>query len=432
MEKVKTFHFLSLTPVVIIMAKKSIAIVLLIVILGGLNIFQFFYFTTILHQENLAIDVESVLNGNREDYIGKVITLDGFYIEGGANISLLVTDPIVYENNSLTPNNYLLIGGTVPTSLQGQQGAQIQLRGEVSWADAEEGLLSIKYSKYKIIKEAILGTMKNVLINPSLLKKGHDLVPLVQTKYAVLISGGIKPEKAYARYWNDITAMYTILTWFYGYDPANIYIIYKDGVAENNYAPCHGPATHTFIQSVFSELENKMTRIDDLFIYTTNHGGSAGLSLWGPLDPYVLTPNELNNMLLNIEYHQEIIIMEQCKSGVFIPALSQAGRVILTACSPYQSSYGCDTEGAWDEFLFHFMSAVIQFNINGDPAVVDSDTSGDGRVSMYEAFMYASAHDSRLENPYYDDDGDGSGIVAFFLNLLDPADEGLFGLNTFL
>ena len=175
-----------------------------------------------------------------------------------------------------------------------------------------------------------------------------------------------------------------------------------------------------------------MTRIDDLFIYTTNHGGSAGLSLWGPLDPYVLTPNELNNMLLNIEYHQEIIIMEQCKSGVFIPALSQAGRVILTACSPYQSSYGCDTEGAWDEFLFHFMSAVIQFNINGDPAVVDSDTSGDGRVSMYEAFMYASAHDSRLENPYYDDDGDGSGIVAFFLNLLDPADEGLFGLNTFL
>jgi hypothetical protein len=417
---------------VIKMAKKSIAIVLLIVILGGLNIVQFLYFTIVLPQENNPLDVESVLNGNKEDYIGKIITLNGFYIEGGANISLLVTDPLVYENNSLTPSNYILIGGSVPSSLQGQQGAQVQITGKVSWADAEEGLLSIGYAKYEIIKEPVLGSMKNIMINPSLIKEGHDLVPLVQTKYAVLISGGINPEKAYARYWNDITTMYTILTWLYGYDPANIYIAYKDGVAENNYAPCHGPATHTFIESVFSELEGKMSRIDDLFIYTTNHGGSAGLSLWGPLDPYVLTPNELNTMLENIDYHQEIIVMEQCKSGVFIPTLSQAGRVILTACSPYQSSFGCDTEGPWDEFVYHFMCAVAKIKLNGDLGSVDADTSGDGRVSMYEAFMYASAHDSRLENPYYDDDGDGQGIMSYLLSLLDPADEGYFGSITFL
>ena len=194
----------------------------------------------------------------------------------------------------------------------------------------------------------------------------------------------------------------------------------------------NGPATHANIQAVFTELEDKMTRIDDLFIYTTNHGGTAGLSLWGPLDPYVLTPNELNNMLLNIDYHQEIIVMEQCKSGVFIPILSQAGRVILTACSPYQSSWGCDNEGEWDEFVYHFMCAVAQIKINGDPGVVDADTSGDGKVSMYEAFMYASAHDSRLENPYYDDDGDGKGIMSYLLQFLDPVDEGYFGSITFL
>ena len=51
---------------------------------------------------------------------------------------------------------------------------------------------------------------------------------------------------------------------------------------------------------------------------------------------------------------------------------------------------------------------------------------------MYKAFFYASAHDSRLENPYYDDDGDGNGLMAYLLQFLDPADEGLFGMNTFL
>jgi hypothetical protein len=183
---------------------------------------------------------------------------------------------------------------------------------------------------------------------------------------------------------------------------------------------------------VFSELEGKMTRSDDLFIYATNHGGTSGLSLWGPMDPYVLTPTELNTMLENIFYRQMIIVMEQCKSGVFIDTLSQTRRVILTAASSWQNSYGCDTEGAWDEFVYHFMTAVAQVKINGDPGLVDSDTNNDGRVSMYEAFMYASAHDSRPENPWYDDDGDGDGLPAIFLGLLDPADEGAFGLNTFL
>ncbi|MHA2096518.1 MAG: C13 family peptidase, partial [Candidatus Hodarchaeales archaeon] len=345
------------------MSNKSLAVVAIIIILGGLNIVQLTIFTLPeLSSENTPLDVESVLDGDKEEYIGKTITLDGYYIEGGGNSSLLVTDPIVFENNSLTPSNYLMIGGSVPSSLHGQQGAQVHMTGEISWADAEEGLLSIRYSKYKLIKEGALTHLANKFVNIDYLKDELVFVPYVTTKYAVLISGGIKPEKAYSRYWNDITAMYFILTWLYGYNPANIYVVYKNGIAEDNFVPVHGPATHTYLQTVFTELEGKMGRVDDLFIYATNHGGSSGLSLWGPLDPYALTPTELKNMLSPIDYRKQIIVMEQCKSGVFIPELSQAGRVILTACSPYQSSYSCDTEGAWDEFVFHFMSAVAQFN----------------------------------------------------------------------
>ncbi len=274
------------------MSNKSLAAIAIILILGGLNIIQFNFFTLPqLSGENTPFDVETVLDGDKEEHIGKTITLDGYYIEGGSNLFLLVTDPIVYEKNSLTPTNYLMIGGSIPLSLQGQQGAQVHLTGEISWADVEEGLLSIKYTKYKLIKEGVIGHLANKFFNLEHLKEELSFVPYVTTKYAVLISGGIKPEKAYARYWNDITGMYFILTWLHGYDPANMYVVYKNGIAEDNFAPVHGPATHTYIQAVFSELEEKMGRLDDLFIYTTNHGGTAGLSLWKALDPSVLTPN---------------------------------------------------------------------------------------------------------------------------------------------
>ena len=218
-----TFIYVSLSPCVIPMSNKSLATIAIILVLGGLNIVQFNFFTLPqLSGQNTPLDAETVLNGDKEEYIGKTITLDGYYIEGGSNISLLVTDTIVFENNSLTPANYLMIGGSVPSSLQGQQGAQIHLTGEISWADVEEGLLAIRYSKYKLIKEGALTHLSNKYYNLDHLKSELSFVPYVTTKYAVLISGGIKPEKAYARYWNDITAMYFILTWLYGYNPANI------------------------------------------------------------------------------------------------------------------------------------------------------------------------------------------------------------------
>ena len=123
--------------------------------------------------------------------------------------------------------------------------------------------------------------------------------------------------------------------------------------------------------------------------------------------------------------------MEQCNSGVFIPALSRSGRMIITAASPYQSSWAADTEGNYDEFVYHFMSAVAKTNINGS-GTVNADTDTNGKISMYEAFMYASAQDSALENPYYDDDGDGSGVPALLLSALQPSGEGAFGQSTYL
>lgn len=425
------------------MSKKSLFILALVVILGGLNVFQYYYFTILLPttpQEDVPYEVVALLTGNKSDSIGKTMTLNGYYIQGGDNISLLITDPLIFINNSLTPNNYLIItnpvGTALPSALQDQQGAQIHLKGKITWAtNATEGLLAIDYVKYTLIAEGALGHLSNFFKIPDKIIFNYSYIPpfsRTNTKYAVLMSGGIKPEKAYSRYWNDITAMNFILTWLYGYEQENIYVAYKDGMPENGFGPVHGPATHTYIQSVFNTLAGKMGIGDDLFIYATNHGGSAGLSLWGPMDPYVLTPSELNSYLDPISYRQMIIVMEQCNSGVFIETLSSPNRVILTAANPYQSSYGADTEGPWDEFVYWFMSAVAETKINGDPGAVYSDTNNDGKVSMYEAFKYASAQDSRPENPWYDDDGDGDGVPLILLNILPLVDEGLFGSNTYL
>lgn len=98
-------------------------------------------------------------------------------------------------------------------------------------------------------------------------------------KYAVLYNGGIKPEKAHFRYWNDIIYMHFILQ-MNGYSEDNIYVVYKDGVGEDTYTPVEYPATYDSLDTVFSLLSNEMGVRDTLFFYTTNHGGGGGISVW--------------------------------------------------------------------------------------------------------------------------------------------------------
>ena len=109
--------------------------------------------------------------------------------------------------------------------------------------------------------------------------------------------------------------------------------------------------------------------------------------------------------------------MEQCVSGKFIQYISAQNRVILTACKNDESSYSADTEGNWDEFVYHFMCALVSFAWNSDGSTVDADFNNDQLISMREAFIWAAAMDSRPETPWYNDNGNGVGYnvlqVAF-------------------
>ncbi len=197
------------------------------------------------------------------------------------------------------------------------------------------------------------------------------------------------------------------------YDPENIYVIYRDGVGNNPNPPVDYPATHASLETVFGILEDTLRARDQLFIYTTNHGGTGGLSLWKPLDSGYVSHTEFEGYLENIVCNRMIIVMGQCFSGKFIEHLSAPNRVIITAYEVDETTLMCDTEGNWDEFAFHFISALIQFSINSDGTDILADMSENGLVSMAEAFNWVAARNSRPEHPQYDDNGDGEGWPMF-------------------
>lgn len=395
-------------------SKRPVTLIALIVILIGTNLgtlYYFIFYRPSVPLENVPMGIGDVTS-NPEAYIGKTITITGFYVIS-AGFPMLVESLWSFLNNSLQPDNYILVTGEPPQAMEDYVGQRCDVKGTGEWADESDGVLGVRYSQYtaRPVDSVVQGFFKDQILDTDILNeyKPFQYDPSAE-KYAVLYSGGIKPEKAYYRYWNDIIYMYFILQ-MHGYQSQNIYVVYKDGVGADPYTPVDYPATHTSLDTVFATLSDQMGYRDTLFFYTTNHGGSSGISVWGPMDSSgALTHAQVSDWLDSITCDHMIIVMEQCVSGKFIQYISASNRVILTAAGIAESSYGCDTEGQWDEFVYHFMSALIGIQLPGGIGPANADYITDGMISMREAFIYAAAHDSRPETPLYDDDGDGMGL----------------------
>jgi protocatechuate 3,4-dioxygenase beta subunit len=69
----------------------------------------------------------------------------------------------------------------------------------------------------------------------------------------------------------------------------------------------------------------------------------------------------------------------------------------MTAARYDEVSWAADTEGQYDEYVYHWTSAV--YGETPGSASVNTDANGDGAVSMSEAHEYAKNHDSRDEHP---------------------------------
>ncbi len=391
------------------------ALVLILIVTNAVTVYYFMFMQDTVPAEDAIMNIGDISGENLDNYIGKTITLQGFLLFASNNY-LLVTNPLLYFNNSLNPSNYVVLSGAVPiASMNESIGREIAVKGVVRASQISGGGADFQVDSFFDVFTDVTypGIYNDKKIDPYL--EFSDIPYLFDPtpeKYAVLFSGGIDPQHAYSRYWNDIIYMYFILQ-MHGYDAENIYVIYKDGVGEDPYTPVDYPATHASLNTVFAALSQEMGRADTLFFYTTNHGGGNGISVWGPMDNSgALTHNQVANWLDSITCHHMIIVMEQCVSGKYIQYLSAQNRVILTACKDDESSYSADTEGNWDEFVYHFMCALVGIPWNGDGSTVDADFDNDGYVSMREAFVWAAAKDSRPETPWYNDNGDGVGYTA--------------------
>jgi len=392
------------------MGKKTTGfLAILVIILLVLNIFQFLYFTYLrpsVPAEDVPLQISELKGSGWQGYIGKTATAEGFFVELRPNVCLLLSSLDYLLLNSEIPNDkFLRISGTLPEELLANSGARIYMKGTIQSADADERVL-LQYNSYKIVQAAFRRWREAIM--------QFEITPGLKflRKYALLISGGINSIMAYPRYWNDLKYMYSILINHYSYNPKNIYVIYKDGVAEDSQMPVNCSASFSNLQTFFSSLALRIFAEDTLFIFTTNHGSPTGLCMYNSAD---VTPSQFATMLNGLGPNKMTIVMEQCYSGNFISQISGTNRVIMTACSASEVSFGCDTEGAYDEFVYHFMNAV-HFQTPAGTAV-DADTDDNGSVSMVEAFNYASNHDSwTAEHPHYDDNGDGTGHMATIPN----------------
>lgn len=402
--------------------RRSIPITMILVVILIVSNAATLYYFMVMDESVPVSDVPmgiANIAGASEDYIGKTVTLIGYLVIAGGN-HLLVSNPLLYFNNSLDVGNHVVLDGSIPQSMSRSVGKQIAVTGVLEVVDSSDGTLGTQVDSFFDITTEVEypGIYVDTQLNPyAEFSDIEHLFDFTAEKYAVLYSGGIKPGKDYYRYWNDIIYMYFILQ-MNGYDSSNIYVIYKDGVGEDAYTPVDYPATHDSLDTVFGELSGVMDAADTLFFYTTNHGGNSGISVWTPMDDSgALTHAQVSDWLDSITCRDMIIVMEQCVSGRFIQYLSAENRVILTACHNAESSYSADTEGNWDEFVYHFMCAVSGVSWNGDAVTINADFNDNGYVSMREAFIWAALMDSRPETPWYNDNGDGRGYnvleVAF-------------------
>jgi len=378
--------------------------------------------------EDVPLNIADIVGENAAAYIGQTLTLSGYLILAAGH-PLLVSNPLSFMNNSLSSNNCVIVAGSITASLQGLVGQQVHVKGVVEWADQPTQLLGLSYLSHKAIDSASMAIpgCNDTILAPIALENFTPVIDPLPEKYAVLYSGGIDPHWGYYRYWNDLIWMYLILL-LNGYDPDNIYVIYNDGIGETEMMPVHYPATHDSMDTVFGVLSSEMGSSDSLFFFSTNHGEYHGICTWEPLDPDPLNQTEVQAWFNSITCNYTVIVMEQCVSGKFIPYLSAPDRVVMTACGDDASSYSCDTEGPWNEFVFHFMTAIFQHPINGDNTPVWADVNHDGKISMAEAFGYAAAMDSRIETPLYDDNGDG--IPSSLGNIVGT--DAIFGNSIFL
>ena len=274
-----------------------------------------------------------------------------------------------------------------------------------------------------------------------------NLLPACTSKdcsnnYAVLIDGGYDYQNNHIRYWNDISFMYQTLNQTYGYPTDHIRVYMSDGTSTgtdrhrwtnadgtklydssptsfdgNRYGnEVSGDARNATVYSALSNLGTLFTN-KDIFIFTTGHGGwdaKRGESfLYGWNKDIMFASDFVSKLPPNAK--SITLVMEQCNSGGFVNKFMSniptgQKRMIATASAYNQPSNDNGFSSTWT-----MAAAKIDSNMR---AALLADTpagAGDGKISVYEASMYARANDpyKAVETPQYKESPASTGQSQF-------------------
>lgn len=401
--------------------------------------------------------------------IGTEVTVEGYVVaEGGNHLPMLVTSKDKYMVDAIIPEkDYILIERDPDLSnyvvWENYHGKKVKITGILEETLDRSMQASASFLGDKSLAKVRLTDRTKLTVSDSVSLFARpayvnfcvqypaicSLLVINGNKTALLYSGGINASKAYYRYWNDLKFMYNTLR-ANGYSANNIRVVYKAGVGEDTDIPVHYAANPTGFNDAVEYLKARMNSSTKFFFMMNNHGGGNDTyqGIYGNSGEFDANGDDNraginDNTDENYCYYNSsaafiddtiaakinrlpmgsmILVAKPCFSGGLIWDLRGPNRVILTSGTEFQVTYP-NSPGTFGELTYNFLSAI-----NGKKpdsgTVVNADTNGDGKVSMYEAYMYVKNNESRNEQPQYEDDNDGAGTTT-------PSSSG-FGSTVFL
>jgi hypothetical protein len=246
-----------------------------------------------------------------------------------------------------------------------------------------------------------------VVLTPSLARAGE--------RYALVITGANGGDVYAQKYTKWRTSFVDTLRGKFHYDPQRL-IVLADVTPGDEVRP----STRENVRAALADVRKRMTKDDQLLVLLVGHGTSldgeeAKFNLVGP----DMSASEWSELLRTIP-GRLVFVNTTGASYPFLRKLARKGHVVLTATDTAAQQF----ETVFPEFF------VKAFD---DPA---ADLDRNNRVSMWEAFTYASAGVRQwfeqkgqlpTERPLLDDTGAGVGREA-----LNPGTDGAIARVTYL
>jgi hypothetical protein len=225
---------------------------------------------------------------------------------------------------------------------------------------------------------------------------------VVSAQTHLVIISGLGGEKKYSESFNQLSSsLADVAAKRFGIPDGEIIWLGEDSVSTRPHY--RGQSTKVNIERALTQLASRVGPGDQVAIVILGHGSGEGpdtkISIPGP----DLSARDFAQLLGHFTTQKVAFINMTSASGDMLPVLSAPNRVIVTA-----------TKSSFERNESHF----AQFFVDALTKDV-ADTDKDGRVSLLEAFRYATAETKRIyetdtrlqtEHAQLDDMGAKSGV----------------------